>query len=80
VLIWAIARALPVLTRDSEDLEDLHDLIMAAGGHHPRILVVRFDHDLRHHLTDRGIAGAISKRDASGVAMVDQIHVPNRWR
>ena len=54
VLIWAIAQALPVLTRDSEDFEDLHDLIMAAGGHHPGMLVVRFDSDPRHNLTDRG--------------------------
>jgi hypothetical protein len=53
---------------------------MAAGGPHPGILVVRFDHDPRHDPTDRGIAGAIGKRDASGVAMVDQIHEPNRWR
>ncbi len=30
VFIWAITQALPVLTRDSEDFEDLHDLIMAA--------------------------------------------------
>jgi predicted nuclease of predicted toxin-antitoxin system len=34
VLIWAISQALPVLTQDSEDFTDLHDLIRAAGGHH----------------------------------------------
>jgi len=28
VLIYWIAQALPVLTQDSEDLEDLHDLVM----------------------------------------------------
>jgi hypothetical protein len=80
VLIWAIAQALPVLTRDSEDFEDLHDLIMAVGGHPPGILVVRFDNDPRHNLTDRGIAGAISKLEASGVPMVDRIQVLNQWR
>jgi len=35
VLIFAIAQALPVLTRDSEDFVDLHDLVTAAVGHHP---------------------------------------------
>jgi predicted nuclease of predicted toxin-antitoxin system len=60
VLIWAIVQAVPVLTRDSQDFTDLHDLVMAAGGHHPGILVVRFDSDQRHNLTDRGIAGAIT--------------------
>jgi hypothetical protein len=32
---------------------------MAAGGHHPGVLVFRFDNDPRHNLTDRGIASAI---------------------
>ncbi|MGZ3472475.1 MAG: DUF5615 family PIN-like protein [Isosphaeraceae bacterium] len=80
VLIFAIAQALPVLTRDSEDFEDLHDLVMAAVGHHPGILIVRFDNDPRHNLTDRGIATAISKLESSGVPIRDRIHVLNQWR
>src|SRR5271157_328618 len=67
VLIFAIAQALLVLTRDSEGFEDLHDLVVAAVGHHPGILIVRFDNDPRHNLTDRGIATAISKLESSGV-------------
>ena len=80
VLIWAIAQAVPVLTRDHDDFEDLHDLLMAAGGHHPGILVVRFDSDPRHNLSDRGIATAISKLEASGVPIADHMHVLNQWR
>jgi len=80
VLICAIAQALPVLTQDSEDFEDLHDLIMAAGGHHPGMLVVRFDSDPRHNLTHRGIASAINKLESSGVPIPDRLHVLNQWR
>jgi predicted nuclease of predicted toxin-antitoxin system len=80
VLIWAIAQTLPILTRDSEDFTDLHDLIMAAGGHHSGVLVVRFDNDPRHNLTDRGIASAISKLESSGSLILDRIHVLNQWR
>jgi predicted nuclease of predicted toxin-antitoxin system len=80
VLIWAIVQTLAVLTRDSEDFEDLHDLVMAACGHHPGILVVRFDDDPRHNLTDRGIAVAINKLEASGAPIPDRIHVLNQWR
>ena len=80
VLIWAIAQTLPVLTRDSEDFTDLHDLIMAAGGHHLGVLIVRFDNDPRHNLTDRGIAGAINKLESSGLPIPDRIHVLNQWR
>jgi predicted nuclease of predicted toxin-antitoxin system len=80
VLILSIAVNLPVLTQDSDDFEDLHDMIMAAAGHHAGILVVRFDNDPRNNLTDRGIATAISKLEASGVGIRDRIHVLNQWR
>ena len=80
VLAFAIVQLLPVLTRDSEDFEDLHDLIMAAGGHHAGILIVRFDNDPRHNLTERGMATAISKLESSGVPIRDRIHVLNQWR
>jgi predicted nuclease of predicted toxin-antitoxin system len=80
VLIFSIAQSIPVLTRDSEDFEDLHDLVMAATGHHAGILIVRFDNDPRHNLTDRGIATAISKLESSAVPTRDQIHELNQWR
>jgi predicted nuclease of predicted toxin-antitoxin system len=80
VLLWAIAQALPVLTRDSEDFTDLHDPVIAAGGHHPGLLFVRFDNDPRHNLTDRGIAGALAKLESSGVLIPDHVHVLNQWR
>jgi predicted nuclease of predicted toxin-antitoxin system len=80
VLIWAIVQAVPVLTRDYEDFTDLHDLIMAAGGHHPGLLVVRFDNDPRNNLTDRAIVTAINKLESSGLPIPDRIHVLNQWR
>jgi hypothetical protein len=69
-----------VLTQDSEDFEDLHDLVMAAAGHHAGILIVRIDNDPRRNLTDRGIATAISKLESSGTPIRDQIHILNQWR
>ena len=80
VLIRAIGDGRPVLTRDYEDFADLHDLIRAAGGRHPGLLVVRFDNDPRHNLTDRGIASALAKLEGAGVPIADQIHVLNHWR
>ena len=80
VLAWAVAQGRPVLTRDHEDFADLHDLVMAVGGHHPGILVVRFDNDPRHNLTERAIATALGNLESSGVAVADRIHVLNHWR
>jgi predicted nuclease of predicted toxin-antitoxin system len=80
VLIWAINQGLPVLTRDSRDFEDLHDLVMAAGGHRPGMLIVRFDDDPRHNMSDRQIGVAISKLESAGLPISDQLHVLNHWR
>jgi predicted nuclease of predicted toxin-antitoxin system len=80
VLAWAVGQGLPVLTRDHGDFADLHDLVIAVGGHHPGILVVRFDNDPRHNLTERAIAAALSNLEASGAAVADGLHVLNHWR
>ncbi len=54
--------------------------IFASGGHHPGLLIVRFDNDPRHNLTDRGIVTALGNLEASGVTITDQLHVLNHWR
>jgi hypothetical protein len=53
---------------------------MTAGGHHSGILLVRFDNDPRHNMTEQGIATAISKLEASGLPIADQLHVLNQCR
>ena len=80
VLARAVAQDRPVLTRDHEDFADLNDLVMAVGGHHADILVVRFDNDPRHNLTERGIATALGNLGSSGIAVADQMHLLNHWR
>jgi predicted nuclease of predicted toxin-antitoxin system len=80
VLTWAVGQNRAVLTRDHEDFADLHDLVKACGGRHSGMLVVRFDNDPRHNLTDRGIVTALAKLEASGMPIPDQIHVLNHWR
>jgi predicted nuclease of predicted toxin-antitoxin system len=76
VLIWAIGQGLPVLTRDSDDFEALHDLVMAAGGHHTGLLTVRFDSDPRHNMSDRAIGLAITKLEASGLPIFGSASCP----
>jgi predicted nuclease of predicted toxin-antitoxin system len=80
VLTWAVGQNRTVLTRDHEDFADLHDLVLSCGGGHPGLLIVRFDHDPRHSLTDRGIVTAFANLEASGMSIPDQIHVLNHWR
>jgi predicted nuclease of predicted toxin-antitoxin system len=80
VMARAAGEGRPVLTRDHEDFADLHDLVMSVGGHHPGILVVRFDNDPRHNLTERAIATALGNLESAGVLVADRIHVLNHWR
>lgn len=80
VMIHAIAEARVVLTRDNGDFGDLHDLIRAAGGHHPGIMVVRYDGDPRHNMTERAIATAVGKLESAGMAVAGGLHVLDHWR
>jgi predicted nuclease of predicted toxin-antitoxin system len=77
---WAIGQDRLVRTRDIEDDSDLHQLIMAARGHHSGLLLIRFDDNPRHNMTERGIATALGKLAASGAPLADQVHVLNHWR
>ena len=77
---WAVGQDRCVLTQDRNDFADLHDLIMACGGHHPGILIVRVDNDPRHNLSDRGIVTALKNLESSGVPIPSQLHVLNHWR
>jgi hypothetical protein len=77
---WAVANDRPVLTENHEDFAALHDLVMAVGGHHRGTVVVRFDNDPRHNLTECGIATALCNLESSGVGVVDRFHVLNGWR
>jgi predicted nuclease of predicted toxin-antitoxin system len=80
VMIEAIGGARAVPTRDFEDLEDLHLLVLASGGHHPGILAVRFDGNPRHDLTIPAIVTAINNLQTFGLALTDGLHVLNHWK
>jgi len=68
------------LSGNYRDFERLHDLILAAGGHHPGILLVRFDNDPTRDLSPRGIVRALANLIASGVPLGDGFHILNHWR
>jgi hypothetical protein len=79
-LTHAIQQQTPLLSRNHDDFRQLHDLIVASTGHHPGVLVVRFDNDKSRDLTHRGTVVALSKLLASGSTLVDSFHVLNHWR
>jgi predicted nuclease of predicted toxin-antitoxin system len=77
---YAVQCGRVLLSHNHRDFEDLHDLVMITGGHHPGILIVRKDNNPKRDLTDGGIVRAISKLLAAGVPLTDQFYVLNHWR
>jgi predicted nuclease of predicted toxin-antitoxin system len=79
-LAFAIRQGYLLLTKDQQDFTDLHELIVASGGSHPGILIVRSDNDPTRDLSNRGIATAVGKLQASGVPITGLTHILNHWR
>jgi hypothetical protein len=76
----AIDSSRRLLSANYDDFEQLHDLILSAGGRHPGILIVRRDNDRRRDLTPRGIVTAISHLLDADVAVENEFIILNHWR
>jgi len=79
-LTYAIGQTLITLTADYEDFLDLHNLIKAASGSHPGILVVRDETDPSRNMKARDIVRAIRNLERSGVPVADEYIILNHWR
>src|SRR5262249_41609864 len=78
-LTHAITADRALLTHNRKDFQPLHELIVAARGHHPGILVVRNDNTPRD-LKPGGIVVAMSNFVATGIATASQCIVLNHYR
>jgi hypothetical protein len=79
-LAQAIREDRVLLSHNHHDFENLHNLIILAGGHHPGILAVRKDNNPKRDLNAAGIVRAIATLLAAGVPIPDQFTVLNHWR
>jgi predicted nuclease of predicted toxin-antitoxin system len=79
-LLHAIREDRALLSRNHDDFEQLHDLILQAQGHHPGILIVRRDNDPSKDLKPAGIVRAIRNLEAANIPIRDSFHVLNQWR
>lgn len=79
-LEYGICSSLVMLTEDSSDFQDLHDLVLTCGGRHFGILVVRLDNNPTKDMKPKHIVTAIAKLEASGLPLDNQLIVLNNWR
>ncbi|HTU92444.1 MAG TPA: DUF5615 family PIN-like protein [Gemmataceae bacterium] len=80
-LAHAIRDRRAVLTRNADDFETLHDLVVfAANGRHAGILVVLFDNNPRNNMSAGDIARAVRNLETAGVSSADSYHELNHWQ
>jgi hypothetical protein len=69
-----------LISRNHDDFENLHDLIMQVQGHYPGMFIVRRDNDPTRDLKPAGILRAIRNLLAAAVPIRDQFHILYHWR
>ena len=79
-LLHAVENDLVLLTRNHDDLQDLHLLVQATHGLHPGILAIRSDNDPSRDMKDSEIVRAIRNLEQSGVPIANEFHILNQWR
>lgn len=79
-LRYTIENSRILLTHNHRDFGDLHELVMASGGHHPGIVVVRRDNDASKDLSPKGIVRALQRFIKAAVQIPDRLHILNQWR
>src|SRR5262249_12513266 len=80
-LAHAIRSLRAILTRNHDDFDDLHDLVvLAANGHHAGILAVRFDNNPRNNMTPGDIARAVRNLEKAGVPIDNSYQELNHWQ
>ena len=78
--MYAIRTGRGLLTRNHEDFDLLHHLVLLSGGHHPGILVVRRDNDSTRDMSAGAIVRSIRNLTAADVPIPDSLHILNHWR
>lgn len=78
-LTYALKQRIALLTRNYKDYEVLHNLVMASGGHHSGVLLLREDNDRKRDLKPHEIAQVLGKIEAI-YPVADQCLIVNHWR
>jgi predicted nuclease of predicted toxin-antitoxin system len=76
----AITAGRVLLSRNFRDFEQLHLLVLTSGGHHPGVLVERFDNDPGHRMLPRDIVGALHNLEAAGFVLYNEYQILNLWQ
>ncbi len=76
----AVREGRAILSRNYDDFEDIHYLIIDAGGGHPGVLIVRRDNPKRRNMSPQDIVRALRRLEATGTAIAGAYNELNPWQ
>jgi Domain of unknown function (DUF5615) len=76
----AVLEGRAILTRNYSDFEDLHHLVIDAGGGHPGVLVIRRDDPKRRNMKPHDIVRALRNLETIGPPIADAYNELNHWQ
>ncbi len=79
-MIYVLREQLPLLSRNYDDFELLHEVVRVSGGHHAGILLIRSDKKRSRNLSPTMIVACMAKLEKAGAPIADHVQVLNHWR
>ncbi len=76
----AVRNRLVLLTRNYAHFTALHELVLACGGRHSGILLIRFDNNPKTDMKVKDVLTAIRNLDRTGISLTNQILALNQWQ
>jgi hypothetical protein len=76
----AIREGRALLSRNYDDFEKLHELVVEAQGLHSGVLIVRFDRQKQRFLKPHEFVRTLRKLESAGAPIADEFTVLNHWQ
>ena len=78
--LYAVSQHTPLMTRNANDFEALHEFALGAGGHHFGLIVVYEEADRRKNMRANEIIQALSNLESANMPLADQLIALNHYR
>jgi Domain of unknown function (DUF5615) len=79
-LLDALRRAAAIVTRNVEDFENLHFLVVGSGGAHAGVFLIHSEATKKRNMKRHEIVAALTKYEAAGLDPSSQLINLNHWR
>jgi hypothetical protein len=78
--LYAVSQWIPIMTRNADDFQALHEFALGIGGHHAGLIIVYEEADRRKNMRANEIVNALSNLESANVPLADQLVALNHYR